>query len=598
MVAWAYLILVCFLIGTASLHGVKGDGFKRIGDRFIIAVWLGVVILSVLLLAISLVLPLSALAGAIVTVSIVALALISPRTKTEFSTLLSVLSTQWIVGFIALEVGVAAFTTQVVTHFDTGLYHFQAIRWLSRFGAVPGLALIHSRFGFTSSWFTLAAPFNIGIFEARIGSLTGGFAFLLASLHLLICFTRLLKKRGLFEDWFLVIFSFLCLPIMSWHRMQVSSSPDVPIIILTGVVAWIFIILSKRIKTEVNYIRNANLIPLILSTGAVTMKLSALPILLASGLFYIFETRLTIRRILLGGAIIFLLMLPVLVFGIITSGCPLYPSSVMCLDLPWSLGAKNAKEMSETINNWARWSGQPPATANSWNWLGHWIEAERPAAFLLIYSILSTIGLTRLSNNNQVRGQGYVLALGELGVLFMMYSAPSLRFGLGYLCLLPAWLMAVYCNTQSPFMARVALVISGLTICWLGLSKIGLPILAATLIVYLVIWFYRHKLTDKVFIIVLLVFIGIIPLKRYIDVSRKDIPNNQQRLLVPPKMQMPNQSELLNKQINDIKYIAVDLTLGNHQCWAVELPCTPSLAYENIKLRIPERGIGAGFVRN
>jgi hypothetical protein len=63
-------------------------------------------------------------------------------------------------------------------------------------------------------------------------------------------------------------------------------------------------------------------------------------------------------------------------------------------------------------------------------------------------------------------------------------------------------------------------------------------------------------------------------------------------------MQMPNQSELLNKQINDIKYIAVDLTLGNHQCWAVELPCTPSLAYENIKLRIPERGIGAGFVRN
>lgn len=162
MVAWAGLILACFLIGTAILHGVKADCFTRIGDRFIVSVWLGVVILSVSLLAVSLILPLSSFVGIVVTVSLAAVALRSRSTRTEIVAVLSVLSAKEIFGFISLELGVAAYTSQTITYYDTGLYHFQAIRWLSRFGAVPGLALIHSRFGFTSSWFALAAPFNAG----------------------------------------------------------------------------------------------------------------------------------------------------------------------------------------------------------------------------------------------------------------------------------------------------------------------------------------------------------------------------------------------------------------------------------------------------
>ncbi|HEY9614847.1 LIC_10190 family membrane protein, partial [Allocoleopsis sp.] len=191
MIAWAGLMLACWLIGTAILNGVKGDCFERIGDRLIIAVWLGVVILSVSLLAVSLVLPLSPLVGALVAITMAAIALSLQCTRAEIRTLRSVLSAKWIFGFITLEAIVAASASQKITFFDTGLYHFQVIRWLSRFGAVPGLALIHNRFGFTSSWFALAAPFNAGIFEARTAALTSGFAFLLASLHFLICLTRI-----------------------------------------------------------------------------------------------------------------------------------------------------------------------------------------------------------------------------------------------------------------------------------------------------------------------------------------------------------------------------------------------------------------------
>ncbi|HEY9607562.1 MAG TPA: hypothetical protein V6C85_38610 [Allocoleopsis sp.] len=589
-VAWTSLITLCFVIGTAILGKVKDDCFERIGDRFIVAIWLGVVILCVSLLAVSLVLPLSPLVGTVVAASLAAVALQSPFTRTEIVALLSALSTRWILGFIVLELVVAASTAQVITYFDTGLYHFQVIQWLSQFKAVIGLALIHSRFGFTSSWFTLAAPFNAGIFEARIGALTGGFAFLLATFHFLISLTRILQNRELLEDWFLVISSFIYLPILNLTGMQVSPSPDLPLIILTVVATWAILILIKKRKG--NHIINPTLIPLILASGAVTMKLSAIPLLVVSSFFYIFERRLSIQRIFFCSAIVCLLLLPMLGFGIITSGCPLYPSSLMCLDLPWSLGVQNAKEMSEVIQNWARWTGSTPANANDWNWLWHWLNSEKQATFLIILSILSTVGIARASNKNQVSGQNYVLALGGLGIAFMMYGAPSLRFGLGYLCVLPAFFLAAHCKIGSPGRAIAVLVISGVSNVWLGLSTTGLAILGATVISFLLIWFDLSKINHKFLLTVIFFLISIVPLRMFLA-----SPNLQLHLLLPPQMQTPHPTEVLNRQVNDIKYIVLPHSSSQDQCWAAELPCTPGLSYENIELRDPERGIGGGFIR-
>lgn len=596
MVAWVSLILTCWLIGVAILNQVKADCLDRIGDRFIIAVWLGVVIFAVSFLAISIVLPLSPLVGVGVIFTMAAVALRLQRTRTEIRTLVSSLSGKLVFAFISLELIVAASAAQNITFFDTGLYHFQVIRWLSRFGVVPGLALIHSRFGFTSSWLALAAPFNAGIFEARIGSLTGGFAFLLATLHFLICLRRIWQNRGLFEDWFIVIFSFLCLPTLSLYGMYISPSPDLPVIVLTGIIVWVNILLTKRKETDSSYLINPQIIPLILSACAVTIKLSAIPLLLVTSLFYFFESRLSLQRLFLGCAIIFLLMLPMLGFGIIASGCPLYPSSFMCLDLPWSVGEENAKVMSKIILDWARWNGPTPAKANFWNWLGHWIKSERTAFFLIICSIFSSVAISRFSNNLEAHLKNYILILGGCGITFMMYRAPSLRFGLGYLCLLPALLIAAYCYRGSPLRITALWVISGLSNSWLGASISGLIMLGTTLIISLAVWLYSSRIKTQNFIIFLLLLTWIIPLKT--SFITPIIPGIQQHLILPPKLLTPNPNELVNKQINGINYVAPNIKLGKDQCWAAELPCTPYLTDENIKLRDPEGGIGKGFRRD
>jgi len=134
IVAWIVLLMVCCLIGTALINVLQADNFERVGDRTIAAVWLGVVILAISLLAMSLVLPLSPPVGALISISLSALSLLSQRTRNEIAALRSRLSPNTILGFFSLELGVAAITTQQVTWIDTGLYHYGVIQWLSRLG--------------------------------------------------------------------------------------------------------------------------------------------------------------------------------------------------------------------------------------------------------------------------------------------------------------------------------------------------------------------------------------------------------------------------------------------------------------------------------
>lgn len=568
IVAWTFLIIACCLIGTALLNVLKADSFERVSDRLIAAVWLGVVVLSISLLATSLVLPLSPLVGAVITVSISSLSLLSQRTRTEMVALWYVLSPGLILGFFTLELSVAALTTEQVTWVDTGLYHYGAIRWLSKFGAVPGVALLFSNLGFTSSWFALAAPLNAEIFDSRVSAVTNGFAFLIAVLHFLICLAHSFTKKAQISDWLVVIFSFIILPIVVASNLMsvilVSPSPDLPVLFLIEVVAWAILIISNQrtpfldeVKTP---ILDASHIPLILSAGAVTMKLIALPLLFISGLFYIFGRGFSGRRVVMGSAMIVLLLSPMFIFGIITSGCPLYPSSFLCLNLPWSVTAQVAKTVADSTHGWATWYSSPPPGTNSGLWLlWQWFSSaklNKVMALLILFSTLSAIHILRTLMIRRIRGQLWLIALTGAGITFLMFTAPFFRFGLGYLILLPTLSIAMYC--QKKFGKILPTLIHKFT-------------------------FYYHSRKSRKVILEALLFLFALTIVICIN---KDI---QYRLLLPPQLQSV---ELVQKQVNNLKY----LSPINDLCWAAELPCAFAIE-KNIKLRDPDRGIKAGFVR-
>lgn len=65
----------------------------------------------------------------------------------------------FIIGFIILTIG-GSFAMMAPINYDSGLYHFQSIRWLNEYPLVIGLTNLHSRLGFNQSYFNFLALLN------------------------------------------------------------------------------------------------------------------------------------------------------------------------------------------------------------------------------------------------------------------------------------------------------------------------------------------------------------------------------------------------------------------------------------------------------
>lgn len=174
MVVWTFLTIVCLLMGTVLLQGMTDYLIRPY--RYIIALWLGLIALSVILLSLSLIVPLSTSVGLALFTGLGCLSLLSRQTRQALFARQDRLFPNLIVGFW-VGLAIAALCSQQITWFDSGLYHFGAIQWLSEHGAVPGVALINSKFGFTSAWYALAAALMPKFLSSQAGAVTNGFVF-------------------------------------------------------------------------------------------------------------------------------------------------------------------------------------------------------------------------------------------------------------------------------------------------------------------------------------------------------------------------------------------------------------------------------------
>ncbi|NJM48594.1 MAG: hypothetical protein HC860_22500, partial [Alkalinema sp. RU_4_3] len=147
-----------------------------------------------------------------------------------------------VLGSAIVMVGLAAWISQKVTWHDTGYYHYSAIEWFRDFGSVPGIALLFKNLGFTSSWFALGAPFNPAFAGARVTAGLNGLALLIAIAHWCVAVRAWGKGESNFSDRLAVMFYTLAIPICLLMKplslILVSPSPDLPVLLLVGAVAW------------------------------------------------------------------------------------------------------------------------------------------------------------------------------------------------------------------------------------------------------------------------------------------------------------------------------------------------------------------------
>jgi len=591
LLIWVIFGGTCFLTGHFILILLHFDKhFSRTYDRAFVAVWLGVALLAPLFLALSIAFALKPAVVLVAYGTVVCLSLGYATNRRAMLNCVREISLPAAAGTLLVALGVSAYTSQFITLYDSGLYHIQAIRWLGEYGTVPGIALIHDRLGFTSAWFALTAPFDHGSSRGHVYAALGGFVLFMMIHALGVGLSRVARDTAQHGDYFLVSAFALPLPQLLLWRMGVSPSPDLPVIVLIVVIAWTYLQTSET--TDANNLLNIRLIPLLLSLGAITIKLSAMPLIVVTSLFYCLVGGGKLRRMVLTGGLLCLFGGPYLVVSMITSGYPLFPSSLISINMPWTLPVGFVQETERAITEWARWSGRlTPPGGNSYNWILPWIKEHIYFSLGVVVSFwmlaLLIVATLQWKAKKGQKGQGAFLtdpraiAIAVAGLSFSIWKAPELRFAIGYLVIIPALLLAL---TLEPTVKQLRLRLQAASLLPFGfLTVIG---------VALHIWFF--------------------PLPAY-SILTKTIQQREISTESNPHVNWLLPAEVLQfhytqkagvyfcERLHHIEEITNNLDYRRPDpedaelCWDLPLPCAPG-KIENVRMRNSSEGLSAGFV--
>ena len=594
--SWAAILIPAVLVGQRLLpQQVEGKIFP--GDRWVIAVWMGLLALAVGLMGIALILPLRpVLVGSFLVVSTL-IAASSAATRQRIREDLRHLKSGHLLVASALLLVMAWTCSREVTLFDTGLYHAQMLKLQREFGTIPGGALLHHRFGYNSSWFSLGSVFP--------PQTLGGMAGWVSLLHLAGLWRRIRARRAETSDWFAAIAYSLVLPILLLDGgLLISPSPDTPAALVIVIMAWWGMIDPPNRSGR-----------LLLALLAFSVKLSLLPVLVIgliggigpigrigtigrigrirpAGLIRLIGSRLQLRTNRPIGPIG--PILPILT-SYKSSGCPLYPSAMGCLpSLPWAMPPDEVNAIQQMTINYARDGGRNLPNYDFWTWfprtfIDPYTGSLASAALLIVVSLVA-IGLFLWEGQRQPRfwGRcGLPLVLAVTGLLYIFLTAPSLRFSIGYLAILPALLLAYWRKAAYPLMGVLPLALVLLVpYVELAVRPLRLGALLILVIGYgAILW---RGGTGAYWIFHLVGISAILP----------SLITSQGAFIRPRPLQVPGKESLAVRPLpgGGSVYLTSYGPLAN-QCWDAPLPCTPESPSTNLRLLQPDAGARGGFQR-
>jgi hypothetical protein len=335
------------------------------------------------------------------------------------------------VALACVLVGLAALTQFPGRHGDQGLYYLQAVQWAKASAPPLGLARLHGRLGFNSSWFLVAAVVETPLLVGRSAFVIDALPILFGTAAVSGAVGSIRRGDRSLETIFL---GAMLVPLCFAVRGVASVGPDAPVAIVVyfSVALWMRAMARREDVGWCAFSASA------FSVLGLTMKLSALPLAIGSGVLIVLSRPTLARRSIVALAGIAAAMLvPWAGRGIILSGCLLYPASRSCFaSLPWGVSVSDAGLMQDWIMSWARMPGFEPAEVlGNWRWVCPWLaRAGTDPAAVGAAAFLSG-GVLAGARDWRSAGKGFwtafVLSLG--GALFWLYSAPDPRFSQGFL---------------------------------------------------------------------------------------------------------------------------------------------------------------------
>ena len=447
----AYLVLAVayFGWGTAAIH-VFGLSNKVERQRTTL-IWLGWACTLFLFQILHFFLPITAYVTIPVLVigvafSIPEILIVSRRWSRKRSSLVG-LGVVFLV-FLALTIWIASRSMLAPSNYDSGLYHFSAIRWINSYPIVPGLGNLHGRLAFNQSFFIYVAALNIYPFFAHGHAVANSFLLLLTIatcldfLRPVFGYPSLLIRAHPFQ-YLSALFALPVLGYLSLFSSDLSSpSPDLACTLLQLVM---FLMLARGItqwlegQTDQQY--QAILLVVLAATG-VTIKLSNLAFSAAMvGFALLYACRASTSR----SRGIVQLIAPVSAImaiwclrGVVLSGAPLYPSTFGYIPLKWAVPKLQIIDEANWIYSWARQPNVHWSTVlGSWKWLKPWIltiidhgksDVLYPVAVSIFICILTPTCIILKKAKPLHWLEWAILFPPLLALVYWFFSAPDPRF--------------------------------------------------------------------------------------------------------------------------------------------------------------------------
>jgi hypothetical protein len=335
------------------------------------------------------------------------------------------------------------FGAQVPINYDVGLYQLQTLQWTERFAAVPGLGNVHGRLAFNSSLYLPLALLRVGTPTGPAYALSSYIYPLLAvaAIRALVAGLRapLPDARRVWAPALLLL-----LLVYSFQVWLSSVTSDCTTAALLGLLFYHYAQHPPGRATEAE-----RLTLVLLSAWAVTLKLSAAPILLLA-LYAVWAGRREQswrRTWLLPLGLGLLLGLPWLARNVVLSGYLVYPLPALdFFAVDWKLPLAYARMEHNMIVNLARNSAQSPYAAphqTLWEWWPNWWApmVGFPGAVVLAGLASPLVALWRWRRPRTAAEAGWAggWLVAWLGSVFWFVAAPDYRFGAGFLLVAALW---------------------------------------------------------------------------------------------------------------------------------------------------------------
>ena len=478
-------------------------------------------------------------------------------------------------------------------------YHIQMSKYLHEYGLIKGLALISPQLGHQSVWFALPAPFEdiLGIHSSLI---VGGFPFFISFCQLLRSLFRIFIDSS--EFFFVCFFT---LSFVALYSLIDVTSVESPLNITIGMITFCslkyFSSESDTPDLEAKYLFFWPAV--ILSLFSFALKLTSVPIFLFGLYLIIHRFRFKIdNTLLLKLSILITIVLSTKLFAsALASGCPLYPSSIFHLKVPWFIGENSSREVVEVIKTFARLQvSKKPEHINQLNWIFPWSKTWGGKGVIYLFIFLTFIAFfsaftlkkrfLRLCKNNIS-----ILSSLLVGILYIFFNAPTVRFMGSYiLAMVSLYLLSIF--QKDAILASFSIVASfSISETLIANRKLGMIQVVLLFLLILLSILNREKYRKLIF---LTAYMHKLILHLAYCIALTLYSSTNTNLLLLPEVSSLRR-DFTSKEINGIKFFFPKNSIS---CGYSPLPCSlgkvwSEFSLEDIELIDKEKGIAGGFKR-